>query len=404
MIVGARPARRIEWPARRTWLSTGLLGVLSAPLAFVAQGGGHTPDAGGWVLFTLCVLAAAWRRLHPLGVMLVLVVLEGTYHSLQNAHSALILVTMVAVYSLAVAGPRSRTLIVVPTLMATTVAMMLHINPDKGIELLRTSGWILACALAGEAVRTHRNYIAAIVERAERAERTREETAARRVAEERLRIARDLHDLLAHSITLIGVQTSVAAHVLTADPQRLDRAALATALDGIADTCREARGELRPTLRVLHANEDNGPPPGLAALPDLGQAAESAGARVTLAVDADAAVPGAVGAAAYRIVQQALTNAVQHAGPAPGIEVTVALDRRARVLRVDVVDDGTSAGAEPDGTSAAARPAGRAQPAGFGLAGMAARARSVGGTLEAGPRTAPRGFAVRAILPCDEGV
>ena len=92
--------------------------------------------------------------------------------------------------------------------------------------------------MLGVDVRIYRQYVAAIVERAERAERTREEEARRRVAEERLRIARDLHDLLAHSITLIGVQTSVAAHVLAADPDRLDRAAVAKALDDIAETCR----------------------------------------------------------------------------------------------------------------------------------------------------------------------
>ena len=145
--------------------------------------------------------------------------------------------------------------------------------------MLQSAGWIVAVAVVGEVVRMHRNYVAAIVERAERAERTREEEAARRVAEERLRIARDLHDLLAHTITLIGVQTSVAAHVLVADPDRLDRTAVAGALDTIADTCREARAELRTTLRVLRADGD-GPLPDLAGIPSLARAAEAAGAQV----------------------------------------------------------------------------------------------------------------------------
>ncbi|CAM5394315.1 histidine kinase OS=Streptomyces antimycoticus OX=68175 GN=SSPO_066190 PE=4 SV=1 [Streptomyces antimycoticus] len=203
-------------------------------------------------------------------------------------------------------------------------AMTLSGKPHAGLDMLRTSGWVLSVVVIGEAVRIHRKYIAAILERAERAERTREDEAARRVAEERLRIARDLHDLLAHSITLIGVQTSVAAHVLIADPERLDREAMAKSLDSIADTCRDARAELRATLQVLrgvaggdadHADEeDTGPLPGLAGLADLAAAAEAAGVRVDLTVDVEASeLAPAVGAAAYRIVQEALTNAVRHA-------------------------------------------------------------------------------------------
>ncbi|MEV6104882.1 histidine kinase [Streptomyces sp. NPDC051940] len=389
MTVRVHPAHRARQPTRRDWLFAALLGAGSVPLAFVAQGdNAHTPDMLGWTLFALSALTLAWRRLYPMGVLMALLVTEGAYHSLNNAHSALIPVTIVVIYSLAVAGPRRRTLIVVPTLLATAVIMMSIINPHRGLELARISGWILATALTGEAVRVHRNYIGAIVERAERAERTREETAARRVAEERLRIARDLHDLLAHSITVIGVQTAAAAHVLNADPSRLDRTVLVDALDGIADTCREARGELKRTLQVLRADDDSSPPPGLTGLTDLGKAAELAGASVSLSVDTPDGVPPAVGAAAYRIVQQALTNAVQHGGSSVGVAVTVALDRAARALRVEVVDDG-----RPDPAAASGTP-------GFGLVGMRERARSVGGTLDAGPRADTAGFAVRALLPC----
>jgi signal transduction histidine kinase len=326
-----------------------------------------------------------------MGALLALIVVEGTYHSLDNAHSGLIAVTMVAIYSLAVAGPRRRTLIVVPTLLGLSVVMLLTINPHQGVELLRISGWILACAITGEAVRVQRAYIGAIVERAERAERTREEEARRRVAEERLRIARDLHDLLAHTITLIGVQTSVAAHVLSADPERLDRETIAKALNDIADTCRTARGELRTTLEVLReqgvAGEARGPLPGLDGLPDLVEAARLAGARVSSAVRVGEAPP-AVGAAAYRIVQEALTNAVRHAGPEPSISVE--LYEKQGALRLSVADDGSGPGA------------GAGNP-GFGLIGMRERARSVGGTLDAGPRPAG-GFEVLAVLPLTTAV
>ncbi|MFE9170204.1 sensor histidine kinase [Streptomyces kebangsaanensis] len=395
--VGVHPGRR-RWkrPARRDWLTTAVVGALTVPPAFLPQGDGKVTDALGWALVAAMVLLTAWRRLYPLGVLLVLVPLQLAYHSLGNAPVTPVVASMVILYSLAVAGPRRRTFIVVPALLAVALTMMLTVSVHDGLELIRTSGWVLACSLLGEAVRVHRNYVGAIVERAERAERTREETAARRVAEERLRIARDLHDLLAHSITLIGVRTSVAAHVLNADPERLDRATLSQALEGIADTCREARRELKRTLEVLRAEEDGGPPPGLGSLAGLGRAAESAGATVSLSVSADGEVPPAVGAAAYRIVQQGLTNAVQHGGPEVGIRVSVALDEASAALLVDIVDDGSPADGSPADGAATGR------PPGHGLIGMRERARSVGGTVAAGPRADGPGFAVRAVLPCAE--
>ncbi|WP_406352154.1 sensor histidine kinase [Streptomyces sp. NBC_00658] len=381
-----RRGKRLARPARRDWLLAVGTGLASIPLTFVAQGdNAHTPDVLGWTLFGLSALTLAWRRHYPMGALLVLIVVEGTYHVLGNAHSGLIAVTIVAIYSLAVAGPRRRTLAVVPTLLGLSVIMLTSINPERGIELLRISGWILACAITGEAVRVHRNYIGAVVERAERAERTREEEARRRVAEERLRIARDLHDLLAHTITLIGVQTSVAAHVLAADPDRLDREAVAKALDDISGTCRSARGELRATLEVLresqYGGDRRGPLPGLDGVPDLAKAARLSGAEVELTVHADD-VPPAVGAAAYRIVQEALTNAVRHGGP--GVPVRVDLRAEGGTLRVAVTDEGAG---DTGGTTP-----------GFGLVGMRERARSVGGTVEAGVRL-EGGFEVVAVLP-----
>ncbi|BFO21327.1 hypothetical protein SHKM778_77150 [Streptomyces sp. KM77-8] len=182
------------------------------------------------------------------------------------------------------------------------------------------------------------------------------------------------------------MQTSVAAHVLAADPERLDRETVAKALDDIAETCRTARGELRTTLEVLRDNggpaDTWGPLAGLDGLPDLVEAARLAGARVEPAVRVAGPVPPAVGAAAYRVVQEALTNAVRHAGPEPAVRVE--LREEGGVLRLSVTDDGT--GPTPGGTS------------GFGLVGMRERARSVGGTLDAGPRPGG-GFEVTASLP-----
>jgi signal transduction histidine kinase len=420
--------------ARDVGLAALVLGVEAAQALLLPESGSsHRPDLVGWLLLVASAAVLVWRRRAPMWCLLGMVATVAPYHYLKNIQQAPILSSMVALYALAVAGPPRRTFLVVPSVVLAMAAVMSTIGkPHAGTEMLQSAGWIVAVAVAGEVVRVHRNYVAAIMERAERAERTREEEAARRVAEERLRIARDLHDLLAHSITLIGVQTSVAAHILVADPERLDRQAVASALDAIAETCREARSELRTTLRVLRADGD-GPLPDLAGLPSLAQAAEAAGAKVDLVVDLGGeAVPPAVGAAAYRIVQESLTNAVRHAGPA-GPHVTVRVSRGDRGLRLEVADDGGQPAHVPaqrtdsaDSTAyrgAQAQPplgspasAGRpavdppgdtsppgagegGRPTGFGIAGMRERARSVGGSLRAGPREDGCGFAVTADLP-----
>ncbi len=455
------------------------------------------PDLLGWTLLTGSAVVLVWRRRAPMACMLGMVAFVALYHGLGYIQSAPVLSSVVALYALAVAGPPLRTFLMVPVVVGLMVAVMSTLGKPHIVGvMLQSAGWVVVVPVAGEVVRIHRNYVAAITERAERAERTREEEAARRVAEERLRIARDLHDLLAHSITLIGVQTSVAAHVLVADPDRLDRTAVAGALDAIAETCREARSELRTTLRVLRADAD-GPLPSLAGIPSLTRTAEATGAQVHLTmppqgreerreqpspaggpgsapegaapgapqgrgerreqpspvgrpgekrqgaagavlegrgelrdqppsgggsgddpqgaareelreqppsgggsgdgpegaepavpVDQNAGdIPPAVGAAAYRIIQESLTNAVRHAGT-PTPRITVTLLRRGAALHLRVEDDGPHPSpprAEGD--------------EGFGIMGMRERARSVGGTLTAAPRRDGPGFVVTAELP-----
>jgi len=364
--------------------------ILAAVLAVLAVCVGaftdeaRRPDALGWTLLLAAHVPLVWRRRRPLLVLAAGLVLLVPYHAMDNNHLAPTPVTYIALYTVAVTGRPLRTILTGVTVLTIAVTVMLTVSTHQAIELLRISGWVIAMLFFGVDVRYYRQYVAAIVERAERAERTREEEARRRVAEERLRIARDLHDLLAHTITLIGVQTSVAAHVLAADPERLDRETVVKSLDDIADTCRTARGELRTTLEVLRASElgqSRGPLPGLDGVPDLVETARLGGARVEQTLRAGQAPP-AVGAAAYRIVQEALTNAVRHAGPEPAVRVELYEDQGA--LRLSVTDDGT--GPTPGGTP------------GFGLVGMRERARSVGGTLDAGPR-AEGGFEVTAVLP-----
>ncbi|MCX5343740.1 sensor histidine kinase [Streptomyces atratus] len=376
-------------------LIAGGAGALCAVLALLTDPA-RTPDALGWVLLIASAVPIVWRRRNPLLALLAMIPLLIPYHALDNAHTAPMPQTWIALYTVAVTGRPLRTVLTGVGVLSVMVTVVLTINTHEGMQLLRISGWIVAVLFCGVDMRVYRQYMASVLERAERAERTREEEARRRVAEERLRIARDLHDLLAHSITLIGVQTSVASHILTVDPDRLDRRAIAASLEDIADTCREARAELRTTLEVLrdgrHDSHDRhdaeGPLPDLAALPGLVRAAEAAGAHVDLAVRAPAGrLAPATGAAAYRIVQESLTNAVRHAGAGVQVRVAVAPDG-GNALRVTVTDDGT--GPPKDGSAP-----------GFGIVGMRERARSTGGTLDAGPRPGG-GFEVSALLPFQE--
>ncbi|MFF3642274.1 sensor histidine kinase [Streptomyces sp. NPDC002564] len=366
------------------------MAVSAVVIVRVVRDNGSPPNALGWALLAVAHVVIVWRRRAPVRVMLVLMAVLLTYHSMDVNHTAPMAVSMTGLFTVASRSRPLHSALIGAGVMAIMLSLKFHEGLSEGAESLRISGWIVSFLLLGVYVRIHRQYVASVLERAERAERTREEEARRRVAEERLRVARDLHDLLAHSITLVGVQTSVAAHVLAADPERLDRAAVAKALDEVAETCRTARGELRATLQVLRSGADDedtearGPLPGLDGLPDLAAAARTAGARVELTVTPCQAPP-AVGVATYRIVQEALTNVVRHAGA--GSTVRVSVHPRDAALHVRVSDNGAGAGAAATGRAP-----------GFGLVGMRERARTVGGTLDAGPRPGG-GFMVSAVLP-----
>jgi signal transduction histidine kinase len=376
---------------RRDAVIAAAVGAFCALEAVIAEPNGRSLDLTGWLLLAGAMLPLPWRRRYPLPTFFAHLCLVQPYHALDYSHVAPLLASGLALYSVAAAGRLRRSMALTGGVVVLIAAVWIRRGAESGVGMLRVSGWLLLAIVLGEAVRYHGQYIAAIRERAERAERTREEEAARRVAEERLRIARDLHDLLAHSITLIGVQTSVASHVLIADPERLDRQAVSEALDSISTTCRDARAELRTTLQVLRGDDPaangEGPLPGLTGIPDLVRTAEAAGAKVELNMAPGDPVPPAppvVGAAAYRIVQEALTNAVRHAGP----DVRIRVDARHTdtALHLSITDNG-SPGSSPSATP------------GFGLTGMRERARSIGGTLAAAPREDAPGFAVTAKLP-----
>ncbi|MEU4830793.1 sensor histidine kinase [Streptosporangium sp. NPDC023615] len=208
------------------------------------------------------------------------------------------------------------------------------------------------------------------------------------VADERRRIARELHDVIGHGMSLIAVKATVANHVADARPQEV-RAALAV----IERTSRSTLAEIHRVLGLLRSDDDlreaPAPVPGMADLSELAAHARSAGVEVELSVREDGASPAGVALSVYRIVQQALTNVVTHAGPTR-CAVTVDVDGRAAVI--EVVDEGPRHGVPPR--------ADHGRRGGHGLIGMRERARMYGGTFSAGPRP-EGGFRVAARLPYD---
>ncbi|WP_419707537.1 sensor histidine kinase [Promicromonospora sp. NFX87] len=222
------------------------------------------------------------------------------------------------------------------------------------------------------------------------AEREVRRQAERALDEQRLQIARDLHDIVSHNLSLIAVRAGVAAHVADADPQEAR-----AALHAIEETSRAALTEMRRTLGVLRTGDAPlGPAPGISDLGRLADDARQAGVDVDLEVHGAGALTEGDQLTVYRVVQEGLTNAVRHAGPT-ACRVSVVVD--GGELRVEVVDDGPASGAPgPEPTRTPTRAP--SSSGGHGLNGIRERARLYGGTVEAGPRP-DGGFAVRARLP-----
>ncbi|MFI7007664.1 sensor histidine kinase [Streptomyces sp. NPDC050145] len=245
---------------------------------------------------------------------------------------------------------------------------------DRGMLL---AGWFVCAVVTGLADRNWQRYLHQTEQRALEAERTREEAALRRAGEERLRIARELHDSLTHSISIVKLQANVAAHLARKRGEEVPQALLA-----IQEASGEAMRELRATLDVLRADEPTGGPEPLV------ERARSAGLSVALRIEGtERPLPAPVERTLYRIVQEALTNAARHAGRDAHIDVRITYG--AQELSVDVTDDGAADPARPP-------------VEGTGLTGMRERVEALDGTLVAGPR--PKGgFEVRARLPFAPG-
>jgi signal transduction histidine kinase len=263
---------------------------------------------------------------------------------------------------------------------------------DHGWRRFHTAGWLISAGVMAVAFRMWQLHLREVEQRAEEAERTRDEVARRRAVEERLRIARELHDSLTHSISVIQVQAGVAVHLARKRGEEVPPALLA-----IEEAGADAARELRATLGVLRAAED-GDGSGLAHLDRLVSRTRTAGQPVTVTVTGAArSLPPEVDQAAYRIVQEALTNVSRHAGGARGntARACVRLGYQADMLTIEIDDDGAGP-VRPE--PAASEPASPAPGPGLGLVGMRERVSALGGRLHAGPQPGG-GFRVRAEIP-----
>ncbi|MEU8700251.1 sensor histidine kinase [Streptomyces sp. NPDC048680] len=253
----------------------------------------------------------------------------------------------------------------------------------------------LVAGVLGHSVHNRRAYLAAVEERARRAETSRDVEARRRVAEERVRIARELHDLVAHQITLANAQATVAAHLFDSRPEQTRKS-----LKELVETTGDALDDLRATVGLLRQSGDEAAPaepaPGLSRLPALLASFRRAGLEVSVHQEGTArALPPGVDLTAYRIVQEALTNVTKHAGTGSA-RVRLAWNRDR--VTVTVTDDGADARTPPAASTGPGASALPERPPGYGLIGMRERAAAVGGHLCAGRRP-EGGFLVTTHLP-----
>ncbi|MGW2035389.1 sensor histidine kinase [Streptomyces sp. NPDC001356] len=352
----------------------------------------HAPAVLSLLLMLAGSAALVFRRRAPKTVLAV----TGTVSLVEcvtgDPRAPVAMSAVIALFTVAATTDRSTTwrLGLLTMTVLTAAAMLAGPLPWYAQENLGVLAWTGIGATAGDAVRSRRAVVQAIRDRAERAERTREEEARRRVAEERLRIARDLHDVVAHHIALVNVQAGVAAHVMDKRPDQAKEA-----LAHVRQASRSALDELRATVGLLRQSGDpeapTEPAPGLSRLEELADTFRSAGLPVSVArADQGTELPAAVDLAAYRIVQEALTNVRKHAGPDAGAEVSVV--RVGPNIEVTVLDDGPGTPGAP-GAGHASEDGG-----GHGLLGMRERVTALGGTLTTGPRYGG-GFRVHAILP-----
>jgi signal transduction histidine kinase len=397
----------MDWLRSRPLVADGLLAGLLAAFSLVALwyavrdcDKGCEPGGAGAVALVLAqTLPLAWRRRWPLAIALVTGVATAAYGVAPYPDLAMPIPVggLVGLYSVAAWGSR-RAALVAGGFAALVIVVTIGL-PQTDADLVdamfgassRAGGWIL-----GDRARLQRAVAAELRERAVRLEREQAGEALRAVAEERTRIARELHDVVAHHVSMMVVQAEAGPVAVEHDPARA-----AGAFDAIAATGRQALVEMRRLLGVLRGDGDQAPSlapqPGLAQVPSLVEQVGRAGLEVELVVEGtEGPLPAGVDLSAYRIVQEALTNAVKHSGSSRGrILVSYGPDD----LRLEIHDEGPAGdrGVEPALRRRSTDSDRRSRP-GQGLVGMRERVHLFGGELRAGPDPGG-GFTVAARLP-----
>ena len=358
----------------------GVLQIVGTYLASRGQTDRASMDALAYALLAAGPVALLVRRRFPVAVLLVVFGTTLAYWTNDYPRGPVFIALIVAFITTVIAGHRAVAIVMVIGGWAAFTWLPYLAGNDSRPGVAGPSAllaWLLVLFGVGEVARAGRA-------RAAETARTREEEARRRASEERLRIARELHDVLAHNISLINVQAGVALHLMDEQPEQAR-----TALDAIKQASKDALGELRSVLEVLRRSgeaEPRTPQPGLEELDDLVSRAGAAGLEVTVEVDGmPRPLPAEVDLAAFRIVQEAVTNVARHAGQSTAT-VRVAYGEHDVTLQID--DDGR--GGTPSSLPRS----------GSGIAGMRERTAALGGRLEVGPRPGG-GFRVRAELPMD---
>ncbi|GLZ80433.1 two-component sensor histidine kinase [Actinorhabdospora filicis] len=357
-------------------------GVGLAVLIVALVGLGYdAPEANGWLAWPLIVISAAalyFRRSQPLPVALVTLVCCALYYPLTGPDGMIILTFLVALYTVAADYSllAASVLAAAPLLAIILVEARSQLRHLDDVAIFMLAGWLVAIIAAGGVVHNRRAYLAEAEQRTLAARRVREEEGRLRASEERLRIARELHDVIGHNISLINVQAAAALH-------RRESGQALDALAAIKDTSKETLRELRATLGVLRQVDEAAPvapAPGVGDLRALVERTAATGLHVDLDLPGGPPLPAEVDLAAYRIVQESLTNVTRHSG---ATRVSVRVTRDEDAVRLEVADDGHGPG--------------EATP-GHGLRGMDERARALGGSFSAGAAE-DGGFRVSAVLP-----
>ena len=350
--------------------------------------GASTLGPLGYGLLVGGAAALLVRRQHPVIALAGTVIPAFAYDLLNYPGGLCTIAVGVALFSVADAGHPRAGISAIVAVVGGFLAIGVVLGRGHVVDLITAlwfAGWLVASLILGETTRSRRAYLDEVERRALDAERSREEEAHRRASEERIRIAREIHDVLAHRISMISVQSGVGAHLLDRDPDQARSALIA-----VNQASKEALQELRATLGLLRqvdGPESRSPAPGLAQLERVMASATAAGVDVRLDVSGQPRdLPTGVDLAAYRIIQESLTNVIRHARAATA-RIAIAY-RRADVV-IEIEDDGR--GVDEHEPSAVG---------GNGLLGMRERAAALGGDLEAGPGAAG-GFRVRARLPLD---